>query len=106
MQYAATYRIFNDDMQGTGAITLAAALSAVKVTSVRMREQKLVVFGAGTAGVGIADQIAGAMVRDGASREQAAAQVWLVDKPGLAGLRNRLICREGWAPTGVFCPMG
>ncbi len=83
VQYADTYRIFNDDMQGTGAITLAAALSAVKVTGVPMREQKLVVFGAGTAGVGIADQIAAAMVRDGVSREQAAAQVWLVDKQGL-----------------------
>ncbi|RPE39448.1 malic enzyme-like protein [Streptomyces sp. Ag109_O5-1] len=49
-QYGGRYRIFNDDMQGTGAITLAAALSAVKVSGVRMRDQKLLVFGAGTAG--------------------------------------------------------
>lgn len=49
--YRDKYRIFNDDMQGTGAITLAATLSAVKVTGVPMREQKLLVFGAGTAGV-------------------------------------------------------
>jgi malate dehydrogenase (oxaloacetate-decarboxylating) len=48
--YGDRYRIFNDDMQGTGAITLAAALSAVKVTGVPMRQQKLLVFGAGTAG--------------------------------------------------------
>src|SRR5882762_6685008 len=81
--YGDRYRIFNDDMQGTGAITLAATLSAIKVTGVPMREQKLVVFGAGTAGVGIADQIRDAMVRDGASSDQAAAQVWLVDKQGL-----------------------
>ncbi|WAP53527.1 NAD-dependent malic enzyme [Streptomyces sp. S465] len=77
------YRIFNDDMQGTGAITLAAALSAIKVSDVPMREQKVVVFGAGTAGVGIADQLRDAMVRDGAGRRQATAQVWLIDKPGL-----------------------
>ena len=77
------YRIFNDDMQGTGAITLAATLAAVKVTGVPMREQKLLVFGAGTAGVGIADQLHDAMVRDGATEEQATAQVWLVDKQGL-----------------------
>ncbi|MEV4111765.1 NAD-dependent malic enzyme [Nonomuraea sp. NPDC049695] len=77
------YRIFNDDMQGTGAITLAAALSAIKVSDVPMREQKVVVFGAGTAGVGIADQLRDAMVRDGRSRQQATAQVWLIDKPGL-----------------------
>ena len=81
--YRDRYRIFNDDMQGTGAITLAATLAAVKVTGVPMREQKLLVFGAGTAGVGIADQLHDAMVRDGASREQATAQVWLVDKQGL-----------------------
>jgi len=91
--YQDKYRIFNDDMQGTGAITLAATLSAVKVTGVPMREQKLLVFGAGTAGVGIADQLHDAMVRDGATEEQATAQVWLVDKQGLltsdmTGLRD------------------
>ena len=91
--YQDKYRIFNDDMQGTGAITLAATLSAVKVTGVPMREQKLLVFGAGTAGVGIADQLHDAMVRDGATKEQATAQVWLVDKQGLltsdmTGLRD------------------
>ncbi|AOR30445.1 NAD-dependent malic enzyme [Streptomyces fodineus] len=92
-QYGGRYRIFNDDMQGTGAITLAAALSAVKVSGVRMRDQKLVVFGAGTAGVGIADQLRDTMIRDGADAEHAAAQVWLVDKQGLligdmTGLRD------------------
>ncbi|GAA0914796.1 MULTISPECIES: NAD-dependent malic enzyme [Streptomyces violaceusniger group] len=81
--YGRSYRIFNDDMQGTGAITLAAALSAVEVGGVRMRDQKLVVFGAGTAGVGIADQLRDAMIRDGATAEQATAQIWLIDKQGL-----------------------
>jgi malate dehydrogenase (oxaloacetate-decarboxylating) len=81
--YGEAYRIFNDDMQGTGAIALAAVLSAVKVTGIPMREQRLLVFGAGTAGVGIADQIRDAMIRDGATPQQAGAQVWLVDKQGL-----------------------
>ncbi len=83
LTYRDRYRIFNDDMQGTGAITLAALLAAVKVTEVPMREQKLLVFGAGTAGVGIADQIHDAMVRGGASPAQATRQVWLIDKQGL-----------------------
>lgn len=83
VQYRDRYRIFNDDMQGTGAITLAAALSAVRVTGIPMREQKLIVFGAGTAGVGIADQLRDAMVRDGATPEHATAQVWLIDRQGL-----------------------
>ncbi|MEU8936087.1 oxaloacetate-decarboxylating malate dehydrogenase [Streptomyces sp. NPDC048409] len=82
-QYGDTYRIFNDDLQGTGAITLAAVLAAVKVSDVPMRDQRVVVFGAGTAGVGIADQLRDAMVRDGAPRDQATSQVWLIDKPGL-----------------------
>ena len=110
--YQDKYRIFNDDMQGTGAITLAATLSAVKVTGVPMREQKLLVFGAGTAGVGIADQLHDAMVRDGATKEQATAQVWLVDKQGLltsdmTGLRDyqQPYARNpeevtGWAGSG------
>ncbi|MGW3131817.1 NAD-dependent malic enzyme [Streptomyces sp. NPDC001123] len=82
-KYGDDYRIFNDDLQGTGAITLAAALSAVKVSGIPMRDQKLVVFGAGTAGVGIADQLRDAMIRDGATPEQATRQVWLIDKQGL-----------------------
>jgi malate dehydrogenase (oxaloacetate-decarboxylating) len=81
--YGDLYRIFNDDMQGTGAITLAAVLAAVRVAGLPMRDQKLVVFGAGTAGVGIADQLRDAMVRDGAAPGQATSQIWLVDKQGL-----------------------
>src|SRR5580693_3111707 len=112
--YRDQYRIFNDDMQGTGAITLAATLSAIKVTGVPMREQKLLVFGSGTAGVGIADQLHDAMIRDGASREQATSQVWLVDKQGLltrdmADLRDyqKPYARtpeevKGWATGGTI----
>ncbi len=77
------YRIFNDDMQGTGAIVMAAVFSGLKVTGQRFAEQRLVVYGAGTAGTGMADQIHAAMVRDGVSPDQAARQVWLVDINGL-----------------------
>jgi malate dehydrogenase (oxaloacetate-decarboxylating) len=81
--YRDTYRIFNDDVQGTGAIALAAVLSAIKVTGIPIREQRLLVFGAGSAGVGIADQIRDAMIRDGATPDDATARIWLVDKQGL-----------------------
>ena len=74
---------FNDDMQGTGTITLAAVVSAVRVCGSPMRNQRVVILGAGTAGLGIADQIRDAMMREGLSREQAAAQFWLVDADGL-----------------------
>jgi malate dehydrogenase (oxaloacetate-decarboxylating) len=80
---AKKYRIFNDDMQGTGAIVMASVISGLKVTGGTFADQRLVVFGAGTAGTGMADQISSAMVRTGASQQQATSQVWLVDKNGL-----------------------
>jgi len=75
--------IFNDDMQGTGAITLAAAISAVRVCGTPLRNQRVVIFGAGTAGVGVADQLRDAMVREGLSKEEAARRFWCVDRQGL-----------------------
>ncbi|MGA1995433.1 MAG: NAD-dependent malic enzyme [Bryobacteraceae bacterium] len=75
--------VFNDDMQGTGAITLAAAISAVRVCGTPLRNQRVVIFGAGTAGVGIADQIREAMVREGLSKDDAARRFWCVDRRGL-----------------------
>ena len=77
------YRIFNDDMQGTGAIVMAAVFSGLKVTKQDFAEQRLVVYGAGTAGTGMADQISAAMQRDGLSREEAKKHVWLIDINGL-----------------------
>ena len=75
--------IFNDDMQGTGAITLAAAVSAVRVCGIPLRNHRVVIFGAGTAGIGVADQIRDAMVREGLSKEDAARRFWCVDRQGL-----------------------
>ena len=70
-------------MQGTGAITLAAAISAVRVCGTPLRNQRVVIFGAGTAGIGVADQIRDAMVREGLSKEDAARRFWCVDRQGL-----------------------
>jgi malate dehydrogenase (oxaloacetate-decarboxylating) len=81
--YSDGYRIFNDDVQGTGAVVMAALYAGVRVTGIPLREQVLVVFGSGTAGVGIADQLRDAMTADGASKDAACSQIWLVDKQGL-----------------------
>jgi malate dehydrogenase (oxaloacetate-decarboxylating) len=83
VKYRDQYRIFNDDMQGTGVIVMAGLFSALKVTGTPWRDQRVVVFGGGTAGIGIADQIHGQMVRDGLDPAQAARQIWIVDLPGL-----------------------
>ncbi|MFI7499199.1 NAD-dependent malic enzyme [Streptomyces sp. NPDC049687] len=82
-RYGEKIRTFNDDMQGTGAITLACVMNAAHVTGTPMRDQRIVVFGAGTAGVGIADQLRDAMVRDGLDREEATRRIWCVDRQGL-----------------------
>ena len=83
VSYRDKYRIFNDDMQGTGAVVMAGLFNALKVTGTRWREQRVVLFGGGTAGVGIADQIRAQMTRDGLDAAQAARQIWIVDLPGL-----------------------
>ena len=82
-RYRGTYRIFNDDMQGTGAIVTAAVISGMKVTGTSFADQRLVVYGAGTAGTGMADQIHAGMVRDGLSETEARSRIWLIDRDGL-----------------------
>jgi len=81
--YRDKYRIFNDDMQGTGAVVMAGLFNALKVTGTRWRDQRVVILGGGTAGVGIADQIRDQMARDGLDAAAATRQVWIVDLPGL-----------------------
>lgn len=74
---------FNDDIQGTGAVSLAAVLAAVRATEIPLVEHKIVVFGAGTAGIGIADQVRDAMIREGLTKEQANERFWCIDRDGL-----------------------
>jgi malate dehydrogenase (oxaloacetate-decarboxylating) len=74
---------FNDDIQGTGAVNLAAVLAAVRVIGDRLSGHRVVIFGAGTAGTGIADQLCAALRADGLSDEQARARFWAVDRAGL-----------------------
>ena len=82
-RYRDSVATFNDDMQGTGAIVMSGLFNAIKVAGTAWRDQKVVICGAGTAGAGIADQIRDQMVRDGLSAEDAQAQIYLVDLPGL-----------------------
>jgi malate dehydrogenase (oxaloacetate-decarboxylating) len=74
---------FNDDMQGTGAVNLAAVLSAARVSGVDLADHRVVVFGSGTAGIGIADQMRDAMITDGLTGEEARARFWCLDRHGL-----------------------
>ncbi len=74
---------FNDDIQGTGVVALAATLSACLHTNTSLKEQRIVVFGAGTAGMGVTDSICSGIEHAGLTTEQAKACFWLIDRPGL-----------------------
>ncbi len=74
---------FNDDIQGTGAVNLAAVLAAIRATGTRLSGQQVMIFGAGTAGTGIADQLRAAMVGEGMGARQASMRFWPLDRAGL-----------------------
>lgn len=82
-QYQNTLCTFNDDIQGTGTVTLSAVLAACKITGKQLSDQNIVVYGAGSAGMGICDQMVKAMVRQGLSLSEAYARFWLIDRQGL-----------------------
>jgi len=74
---------FNDDIQGTASVTVAAALGAVKVTGKNLKDQQIVMLGAGSAGIGVADGLRAAMVSEGLSEQEARSHFWFVDRDGL-----------------------
>ena len=74
---------FNDDIQGTSAVALGAILGAVNVTGKKLKEQQIVMLGAGSAGIGVADGLLLAMKGEGLSEEEARRRFWVIDKDGL-----------------------
>jgi len=82
-RYADQVCTFNDDMQGTAAVVLAAAFAAVRAAGQRMRDQRVVIHGAGTAGLGIADMLRDVMVREGLPVEEAGRRFYALGRNGL-----------------------
>jgi len=74
---------FNDDIQGTGVVTMSALLAAIQANKSSLQDQRIIIFGGGTAGTGIADQICETMVLNGISIEDARRKFWMIDRPGL-----------------------
>jgi malate dehydrogenase (oxaloacetate-decarboxylating) len=74
---------FNDDIQGTAAVTVGTLMSAVKVAGERLCDQNVAFLGAGSAGCGIAEQMIAAMVREGITEPEARSRFFMVDRPGL-----------------------
>ena len=74
---------FNDDSQGTGVVALGSILSGLQNQGRELKKSKIVIFGAGTAGIGIAKHIVASLVSMGLDKEQAYASIYLIDKDGL-----------------------
>jgi len=83
LKYAGTHCTFNDDIQGTAAVVLAAALCATRAAGTAMRDQTVVIHGAGTAGIGIADSLRQVMIDDGLSPDEATARFYALGSKGL-----------------------
>ncbi|GJJ11740.1 hypothetical protein Clacol_005978 [Clathrus columnatus] len=82
--YQPKLSLFNDDIQGTGAVTLAAVLAAIGVTKSKLSEQRIICFGAGSAGLGICNQIRDAMMQlESLDRKSANSCFYLIDRHGL-----------------------
>ncbi|ASD67050.1 NAD-dependent malic enzyme [Pseudoalteromonas piscicida] len=108
---------FNDDIQGTAAVTAGSLLAACRVKGAKLSEQRVVFVGAGSAGCGIAEQIISQMISEGITDEQARSQVFMVDRfglltEGMEGLRDfqeALVQQQAnlvdWTYSGEFASL-
>jgi malate dehydrogenase (oxaloacetate-decarboxylating) len=74
---------FNDDIQGTAAVVLGAVLAAVKITEKNLNDQHIVIFGAGSAAIGVADGLCEAMKEEGLTEQEARSRFWLINSKGV-----------------------
>src|SRR5262245_47660880 len=112
---------YNDDIQGTGSVTLAGLIAALKVTGGKMRDQRILFLGAGSAAIGLAGLIAAAMVREALSLAEGQARISMFDVNGLlepsrkdlfdfqrpyshphAPSRDFVACIESLQPTAIL----
>jgi malate dehydrogenase (oxaloacetate-decarboxylating)(NADP+) len=78
-RYRNTYTMFNDDIQGTGAVILAGFINAVKLSGVPVKDHRAVFLGAGSAGVGVAKQLVEFFIKEGLTEDEARRKFWIVD---------------------------
>jgi len=91
---------FNDDIQGTASIAFSGVFSALRITKKSLKEQRLLFFGAGEAGTGIADLTVAALVEDGLTKEEALSRCWFIDSKGLV-VKSRKDLAEHKIPFAI-----
>lgn len=98
-QYRSNTCLFDDDIQGTGAVAVAGIIAAMRITGGKLSEQRILFLGAGEAGIGIADVFVAALKEEGMSTEEARKHCWFVDSKGLlmAGRDNIAVHKEPYA---------
>lgn len=89
-KYREQLACFNDDIQGTGAVTLSAITAALKSLKEEITACRILIFGAGSAGMGIAEQITDHLLTKGLTLEEAAKNIWLVDRDGLLSEKSKV----------------
>jgi malate dehydrogenase (oxaloacetate-decarboxylating) len=94
LRYQNELLTFNDDVQGTAAVVLGAAIGASKVAGKNIKDHRIVFVGAGSAAIGVADYLRIAMVEEGLSEKEARARFWIVDKDGLLDSDRRDLSDE------------
>src|SRR5499433_1155856 len=82
-RYRDKYCVYNDDVQGTAGITLAGMINAVKLKGTKLKDEKYLFLGAGSAGIGLADLLCSALVAQGISRKDAQSRIYMFDVNGL-----------------------
>ncbi|KAB8311744.1 NAD-dependent malic enzyme [Rouxiella chamberiensis] len=93
---------FNDDIQGTAAVTLGCLIAASHAAGTQLRDQRVTFLGAGSAGCGIAEKIVAQMIAEGATEDEARSQVFMVDRfglltddmPNVLGFQRKLVTRK------------
>lgn len=98
---------FNDDIQGTASVALGGLLAALRITGGSLGEQRLLFYGAGEAGLGIADLFVRAAMREGVGEAEARRQCWFVDSKGLivrSRLESLVAQKRPYAHEGEFVP--
>ncbi|MGI9223581.1 MAG: NAD-dependent malic enzyme [Woeseiaceae bacterium] len=105
-QYRDSTCLFDDDIQGTGAVAVAGIIAAMRISGGRLSNQKILFLGAGEAGIGIADVFVAALKEEGMSTEEARKHCWFVDSKGLLvdGRDNIAAHKVPYAHEGDFTP--